>query len=103
MSQLTEMSRHRGYVGANETGQVETEKVFATLSDAGLPGATIYPATGLWEGQTEKSVVVEVLGELPNKLDGRELARSLAVRLNQQCVLYTRDTVDVAFISGAEA
>lgn len=86
--------RYKLFVGEPATIE-EVTKAVAHFMD----GATIYEARGLWKGNTERSIVVEILMEdNHDDLDIRTLALALKHRFNQECVLVTRDEIRAAFI-----
>lgn len=47
------------YIGADMTGEIDQKKITELISEH-FTGGTIIPATGIWEGQTENSVMVIV-------------------------------------------
>lgn len=58
------MQMHRIYIGLPSGWRFSsaTAAAAATLTSLGIAGATIFQATGLWEGNVENTLVVEVIG-----------------------------------------
>lgn len=52
-------------------------------------GATMFTATGLWKGQTEQSVVVEVIAPITSRARIIAVARRIIELNNQEAVLVT--------------
>lgn len=74
----------RLYIGSNNTTKkLETEKA-KTVINRFFEGYTITKANGLWKGETEKSLVVDI--ETNNKMAIKLLAKRLCLELQQQVV-----------------
>ena len=64
------------------------EDVTSILQAAGLPGVTVIPCWGYWDGATESSLLIDVL--TADFLVVRRVARELRRAFNQQVVITTR-------------
>ena len=82
------------------------EKVIRCLLANGFPGATLQGGIGVWEGYTEKSLVIEIV--LPENPDGEQremiqaLAESIRVELNQFAVAVASYPVEWYTVTGAK-
>jgi len=67
--------------------------ILKVLADSKIDGATIYPAMGVWKGQTEKAIVIEVVEKYAGvRVD---LAAKAIKELNkQEAVIITRSECD---------
>jgi len=65
----------------------QTEVALATCISALFSGATIYPARGLWDGHSEDSAVIEILGSHDDRAKVFQLARNLRETFTQTSVL----------------
>lgn len=54
-----------------------------------FPGATLFPAAGLWHGQTEPSTVIEVIAPASDVAQVRALADHIRKANAQDCVILT--------------
>lgn len=88
-----------GTDGAPQPGATARSTV-AKLADEYLVGATIYYATGLWEGAYEDSVVVTVLAGEGNRV--WDFARAVHEELTQDSVLVTEQDVQATLVTGDE-
>lgn len=95
-----------GYNGRTYSRKVGREAAREALKLADIVGATLLDAVGVWEGNAEKSLVIEVLDTgdayrhgLPD-LATRvwRVADSLKKRLGQNSVLLTEQEVAVKFV-----
>jgi len=99
------MIRARFYVGSKPTTVdaidplMGVERTLSVLALLHVQGATVVPAIGWWEGTTEGSHVVELLGDYTEE-SVRQLAESLRDAHNQDAVLWTMEPVTQ---SGLEA
>ena len=71
----------RFIVGAPAT----VHQVVAALTRFGVPSATITTATGLWQGQTESAVVIDIAGQWSGEM-ADTLAEFLRAEFSQQAV-----------------
>lgn len=87
---------HRVYVGhTTKDGNVlrgVQNRIKNALNGAGIDGATILEAQGLWKGNSEASTVIELIGEPFVKV--QSLAIDLKIELNQDAVYITRHQVN---------
>ena len=100
----------RLYVGRTTAGgygfsQNAAEKaILAILQREGIPGATIYNALGVWEGEREGSTVVEWWTESQGRTVGgarcaaRHVARAIARALNQTAVAVVESSATVSYV-----
>lgn len=82
---------YRWHVGL-QAGWTQSALITALIK-SGITDATIYKTVGLWNGETEESVVVEVL--TPFKIDGKMIAKSLAAAMEQVTVIVTEQPITV--------
>lgn len=59
------------------------------LQRFGFDGATIYSATGVWQGTTERSAVLEIIAPYARRVDVVRMAAAIAAEHNQTAVLLT--------------
>jgi len=71
----------------------QTEQALYPLISALFSGATVYPSRGLWEGKTEDSTVIEVLGSHEDRAKVFILARNIREAFAQTAVLVTIQNV----------
>jgi len=81
---------YRITLGGADTNDIG--RIVRILSCNNVHGATIIPATGIWEDTTESSVVIEIWGldrSDPIHRTGLvdQIARDLAFAFDQRCVL----------------
>lgn len=76
---------YRLYVGGSLCSDV-----LACLSAADVMAATAYPARGMWGNTTEPCTVVEIVMDQSADNFMENLARTLARRFKQSCVMVTR-------------
>ena len=57
------------------------------LVDDYFKGSTVIPARGRWEGEAEKSLVIEIVTEKENEHSIEDLARAIKRTNNQEAVL----------------
>ncbi len=97
------MIRGKLYFSDNnpETLAFAQSQCIRDLVDVGIDAATIYPTTGVWQGDTEPGFVVEILepkGDIRsrNRLDSTlcTIARDLATTFGQQSVLVTVERIE---------
>lgn len=74
----------RLYLGG-DTGA--TPETIAEQVSSVFEGATITPGIGLWQGSSEPTFVIEILGA--STADALRLARMLRVRFRQDAILLT--------------
>lgn len=67
----------------------ETRDNLARLTTLHFSGATFYPATGLWQGETEPATVIEVIATVGDTAEVLSLARRIARENQQSEVLVT--------------
>ena len=80
-------------------------QVIRELRLANIPGATLYPIDGVWNGELERGFVLEVLrdsGAIGLEVQLESIALGLVVSYSQDTVLVTVETVDgwLAFVRG---
>ena len=86
------------YVGANNrTGVVERDKLLAYLTKNGITGCTVRDSVGIWEGNQEQSVAVEIIDDetLTDKLVS--IKTGMCELLEQKAILLTRNPVGVTW------
>lgn len=71
----------------------QTETALYPLISALFSGATVYPSRGLWEGKTEDSTVIEVIGSHEDRAKIFILARNIREAFAQTAVLVTIQNV----------
>lgn len=71
----------------------QTETQLIPLISALFSGATVYASRGLWEGKTENSTVIEVLGSHEDRAKVFMLARNIREAFAQTSVLVTIQNV----------
>jgi hypothetical protein len=71
----------------------QSETALYPLISALFSGATIYASRGLWEGKTEPSTVIEILGSLDDRAKVFLLARNIREAFAQTAVLVTIQNV----------
>ena len=59
------------------------------ILDDQFDGYTLISAAGVWEGETESSLIIEIVGEENRNYDIRTVAESIAVLNQQDAVLIT--------------
>lgn len=87
------------YVGLNGTPFRITDHARDTvhaLTARHFQGATFYDAIGVWAGEFERSVVVEILTE--SSIDVHRLAKELKVALTQNAILITKQSIESELI-----
>lgn len=87
----------RLYLGCEIDGDRQDPKAFAepvleVLAGHGIKGATMWSGLGLYNGSTEPTVVVEVLGHGVDVLS--QVASELRARLHQDEVAWTLHAVE---------
>lgn len=90
------MTRYRLYTEDKNAG-----RVISAIADAGIDGATVYETSGIWKGNTEASIVIEIL--IDESQDKRAAIFALADRIksmnNQEAAMITIDkNVEVHFV-----
>jgi hypothetical protein len=73
------------------------ETVQQVVADS-IPAATIYAGTGLWENQTERVSMIEIVGNKPTGDAVNILAEKLRDTLGQDAVMVTRYNAEVTFL-----
>ena len=85
---------YKFYVGVpDHIGYVDTtNKVDAALYNNGIEGATIYFTDGLWRGQQEKSLVLEIIAHNGNLLpaDIHDIRADLRIAFEQEYIMVTQ-------------
>lgn len=99
------MIRARYYVGTRPVQSAEDvdmpallDRMALVLALNGVQGATLLPALGVWEGEAEGTVVVEILSEgsyvtTEHAEQAAELAERLRAAGDQNAVLWTLEPV----------
>ena len=80
----------RVYIGSNnKTHRVELKKIVNFFTNTlGIKGFTLFKTLGYFEGKPEKSVVVEIVGTLPNgKLINSKNIENLRILLGQYSII----------------
>lgn len=96
METTQQTTRYRFYLGDGpHTNPQNVERITSDWYD----GATLYWGVGLWEGETEPSVTIEVLDSDHNPTHARLFADYLRRRFEQTCVLYTAEPVNVTSVT----
>ncbi len=69
------------------------------LERHGIDGATIYETTGLWQGKSEASIVIEIIGHDSQDVRARVFALKDDIKRenNQESVLLTISQAEVYF------
>lgn len=57
-------------------------------------GATIIKAQGIWQGQTELAIIVEIIGSIADRGKVRELAELILIKNSQATVLVTEQEIE---------
>jgi len=67
-----------------------------------LEAATVYFATGIWQGATEESMIIEyITGEVDAEIMRqrlRKLMEKIKIMNKQECVMLTVENVQVEFV-----
>lgn len=64
------------------------------ILDDGFDGYTLIRATGVWEGETESSLIIEIIKEKNHDVDVEAAAHRIAILNNQDAVLITQAVVE---------
>lgn len=88
------------YVGYDDEDEERTAKavIISLMSRAEIKGYTMYSAQGFWEGQEEKAIIIEVIGDNADLDFGlAEVAHSLRHNelLMQDSVYVVTELVDL--------
>jgi hypothetical protein len=91
-------SVYRFYIGGDENGVVDLDKVKKLAAEMFPKGYTVATGIGIWKGQVEGCATITVIREV---LDD-ELFEAAAIRLadefNQDCVMLEHYVADVKFV-----
>ena len=93
------MNQYKLYIGAhNVTKEVDVVGL-CTILDGHFSGYTIIDAMGRWEGDSEKSVFVDIITE-KNAVDMKAIINTLCRALEQNCIIVAMSqNVDIRFIT----
>ena len=101
------MKIYNFYVGRNilegkETVETIDHETIVEVVKATLKGATIYDAVGLWNGEQEKTTVIQVIGNPIHAKHGHTIVpeayrQHLEWRFQQQSVLLTVHEAETYF------
>jgi hypothetical protein len=64
------------------------------ILDDGFDGYTLIFAAGVWEGETESSLIIEIIGETKQSYTIHCVAKEIAHLNNQDAVLITQAVVE---------
>jgi hypothetical protein len=88
----------RGISDENTVGI--SRMVLAHLAKKLLPSATMIEASGIWEGQPEPTILLEVISPAYHVHELRVLAEEYARMRCQEAVLYTRHEIESTIMFG---
>lgn len=94
------MNRFKIYLGlsiSNSTIELNKDDVInhiKTLFDY----ATIYQAKGLYKNQLETTLIIEIISNEFTDNEIRNVCNYLKNRYNQECVMFTKDTIDMELV-----
>ena len=74
------------------------ESVLNELDTHQLDGATIYEATGVWKGETEPTMIVEILSIAHIEPIISKIASNLRDEFAQECVMVTTEHATLEFV-----
>ena len=63
-----------------------------------VSGATYTAAVGVWCGQIEKSIKIEIVSDLKIDFVIAAIINDLKIELMQDCILYEKNLIDIDFI-----
>jgi PII-like signaling protein len=93
------MNQIRLYIGAdNQTRTISEEYYRKTVKilNKELDGYTIFRGNGIWKGNTEDTIIVEIINEKIEKIE--KIAETLKKELNQEAILITQEKVSFKFL-----
>lgn len=70
-----------------DTGVIGRSLVWNVLERAGVKGATMLQGTGMWEGDLELSLIIELAMDLDDAGAVRSIAQLIKTELKQRAVL----------------
>ena len=68
------------------------------MVDRYFEGYTVYLGIGIWKGETEPNLTVEIIGDEFDRIKILELVTHLRDDFKQECVLVTEEPVTANFI-----
>ena len=74
--------------------EFKNEKRIREILDNGFDGYTLIFAAGIWEGEIESTLIIEIIGEEKQAYNVRCTAKEIAHLNNQDAVLITQAVVD---------
>lgn len=87
----------RLYLGVDEETALEAS-LLLSLASAGFDGATVTPATGVWQGETEDCTVIEIWARRSQEANVRSLAKDLQERHKQEAIGLVRLAAEISLI-----
>jgi hypothetical protein len=69
------------------------------LADQGVDGASIYRAVGVWKGEDENSVIVEVVTKSDKSSEMHDVGKRYCKKYKQESYLLTMQPVDMVFVN----
>ncbi len=91
-------SVYRFYIGGDENGVVDLDKVKKVAAEMFPKGCTIGANAGIWENQVEGCATITVMRETLNDELFEAAAAKLANEFNQDCVMLEHYVADVKFV-----
>jgi len=100
MSATVRTSIYIGYESADEVATVKAF-IYKAMQDSEVEGFTIYTGEGVWRGEPETAIVIEVIGDDPD-LDHKITEVAFRLKdldgLEQESIYILREMVDMVVL-----
>lgn len=94
------MNRYKIYLGLNNPNTNKEYNANGVIKDIKwlFDYATIYRAKGLYKNEIETTLVIEIVSNDFSDSNIRNICKYLKNIYQQECVMYTKDTIDMEVI-----